>query len=349
MRTRELPMKPSAEHMPMIDAFRLLASQLIMLSHLVTYGPLPLAAREILPGTIDWIYGYARIAVQVFLVISGFLAARSLAAGDMRVSPLRLIWKRYLRLVIPYAAALVLAVLARQRPGRWMIDGSIPARLNFCRCFPICALLHDLRGFEALSAGIWYIAIDFQLFTLMTLLVWCGRRSRAALALGPGLWIASLFWFNRDPGWDTCALYFFGSYGLGAAAWWASQRRHAPAWICAAAVIVVCALMVDFRLRIAVALVVALALGLSRRSELAARCLSALHLNFLGKISYSIFLVHFPVCLIVNALFVRFELLHPVGAVFGLLAAWALSMALAAWFYRMIEAPSGTWRISRLP
>ena len=342
-------MKPSAGHMPMIDAFRLLAAQLIMLSHLVTYGPLPLAAREILPGTIDWIYGYARIAVQVFLVISGFLAARSLAAGDIRVSPLRLIWKRYLRLVIPYAAAIVLAIISAATARCWMTDASIPARPEFLQVLAHLALLQDLCGFEALSAGIWYIAIDFQLFTLMTLLVWCGRRSRAALALGPGLWIASLFWFNRDPGWDTCALYFFGSYGLGAAAWWASQRRHAPAWMCAAAVIVLCALMVDFRLRLAVALVVALALGLSRRSGLAARCLNALPLNFLGKISYSIFLVHFPVCLIVNALFVRLGWVNAAVAVWGLAAAWALSMVLAAWFYRMIEAPSGTRRISRLP
>ena len=76
--------------MPMIDAFRLVASQLVMLSHLVTYGPLPLAAREIIPGTIDWIYGYGRISVQVFLVISGFLAARSLLADGAAGSPLRL-------------------------------------------------------------------------------------------------------------------------------------------------------------------------------------------------------------------------------------------------------------------
>lgn len=347
MRTHELPMKPSG-HMPMIDAFRLVASQLVMLSHLVTYGPLPLAAREIIPGTIDWIYGYARIAVQVFLVISGFLAARSLSADRAAESPLRLIVRRYLRLIIPYAVAIVLAIISAATARCWMTDASIPAHPEFLQVLAHLTLLQDLCDFEALVAGIWYLAIDFQLYALMALLC-CGRTRTAALVLLPGLWIASLFWFNRDPGWDTCALYFFGSYGLGAAAWWASQRRHAPAWMCAAAVIVLCALMVDYRLRIAVALAVALILGLSCRGGLFDRCLGFLSLGFLGKISYAVFLVHFPVCLLVNALFVRLEWVNPACAVWGLAAAWALSMMLAVWFYQMIEAPSGTWRILRLP
>jgi len=344
----ELPMK-QPEHIPLIDTFRVVASQLIMLSHLVTYGPLPHAAREILPGTIDWIYGYARIAVQVFLVISGFLAARSLAAGDMGLSPLGLIGRRYLRLVIPYGAAIVLAIISAAAARCWMTHESIPARPEFLQVLAHMVLLQDLYGIEALSAGIWYIAIDFQLYALMALLVWCGRRSSAARMVLPGLLLASLFWFNRDPAWDNCALYFFGSYGLGAAAWWASQRRNAPTWICTAALIACCALMVDFRLRIAVALAVALALGLSRRSGLLAHCMSARPLEFLGRISYSVFLVHFPVCLLVNALFVRLGWLNPAGAVFGLLAAWALSLALADQFYRWIEAPAGKWRILRQP
>ena len=54
--------------MPLIDAFKALASQLIVLHHLAAYGPLSVAARQIAPGTVDWLYDYARMAVQVFLV-----------------------------------------------------------------------------------------------------------------------------------------------------------------------------------------------------------------------------------------------------------------------------------------
>jgi len=224
-------MRRTGTHLPLVDTFKAVASQLIVLNHLAVYGPLPLEAREIMPGTIDWLYGYARIAVHVFLAVGGFLAARSLSANadQLRHSPLGLIWKRYVRLAVPYIAAVVLAIALSAAAGRWMADESIPGRPSILQVLAHALLLQDLAGFEPLSAGIWYIAIDFQLFALMAVLLWLGRFGLIGPVLMPGLWLASLFWFNRDPAWDTCALYFFGSYGLGAAAWWASSNGRPQA------------------------------------------------------------------------------------------------------------------------
>ena len=42
---------------------------------------------------------------------------------------------------------------------------------------------YSLLGFDSLSAGVWYIAIDFQLFALMALLLWAGRARLVAPAL----------------------------------------------------------------------------------------------------------------------------------------------------------------------
>jgi hypothetical protein len=36
-------------------------------------------AHPVMPDLLDWLYEYARMAVQIFLVIGGFLAAASLA------------------------------------------------------------------------------------------------------------------------------------------------------------------------------------------------------------------------------------------------------------------------------
>jgi len=135
-------------HMPLIDAFRVIATQLVVLNHLAAYGPLPLAAREIIPGAIDWFYNYGRLAVQVFLVISGFLAARSVSTiGDgLRASPFVLIWKRYLRLAIPYVAAIVLAITCAAIADRWMIDESIPSHPTLLQLLAHVLLL-NLTGF----------------------------------------------------------------------------------------------------------------------------------------------------------------------------------------------------------
>ena len=199
---------------------------------------------------------------------------------------------------------------------------------------------------KALSAGVWYIAIDFQLFALMAILLWAGRRRLVAPALVLAVATASLFWFNRDAGWDNWALYFFGSYGLGAAAWWASERKQMSAWLGVMLTVAVAALIVDFRLRIALALAVALLLGFGRRSGLLEKWPDARPLAFLGQISYSLFLVHFPVLLLANTLYAQSGLHSPIATVLGLGLAWAASIGAATLFYRWIECPEASRRIT---
>jgi peptidoglycan/LPS O-acetylase OafA/YrhL len=177
----------------------------------------------------------------------------------------------------------------------------------------------------------------------MAILLWAGRRRLVAPALVLAVATASLFWFNRDAGWDNWALYFFGSYGLGAAAWWASERKQMSAWLGVMLTVAVAALIVDFRLRIALALAVALLLGFGRRSGLLEKWPDARPLAFLGQISYSLFLVHFPVLLLANTLYAQSGLHSPIATVLGLGLAWAASIAAATLFYRWIEArkPAG--------
>jgi len=261
-----------ASRLALIDALKAVASQLIVLHHLSAYGPVAEAAGEAAPGLMAWLYDYARIAVQVFLVVGGFLAARALAplAEPAFSDPLGLIRRRYQRLAIPYLAALALAVLGAALARRWMVDDAIPAPPGFFQGLAHAFLLQGLLGYDSLSAGVWYVAIDFQLFALMVLVLWAGRHGSTrlglpAIALVLVLALASLFGFNRDAAWDNWAIYFFGSYGLGAAAWWASARGRLAAWLGVMATIAIAALVVDFRLRIAVALAVALALGFARR------------------------------------------------------------------------------------
>ena len=103
----------NANRMPLIDALKGVAAQIILLHHLVSYGPLSKAANAMAPVTAGFLFDYGRMVVQVFLVVGGYLAARALL-GSLALStipPGRLIWRRYVRLVIPFAAAMVIAIL----------------------------------------------------------------------------------------------------------------------------------------------------------------------------------------------------------------------------------------------
>ena len=68
----------------------------------------------------------------------------------------------------------------------------------------------------------------------------------------------------------------------------------------------------------------------------------------LARHAYALFLVHFPVCLLVNAIYEhRTEspvLMLDALAPLALLAAWLLSNMAAVPFHRWIEAPLLRWR-----
>ncbi|WP_225869842.1 acyltransferase [Glaciimonas sp. PCH181] len=335
---------------------KIIAAQCIVLHHLAFYGPMSDHVRPFAPMFIGWLDTYARIAVQVFLVTSGFLAAKSLAPAGMPgiADPLRVVWRRYVRLVPPFMVATALAVGASALAGAWMTHYSISAMPTLLQLAAHALLLHTVLGYESISAGAWYVAIDFQLYALLTCLIWMAGKlavRRSVPWLVPCLVIggvcASQWYFNRDARWDAWAIYFFGSYGLGVLAWWARDpaRHRATVVLLAAAILLptLGALMVDFRSRIAVALVVACALVCISRRQNHHFGPSWLRMGGMGsnvgKISYGVFLVHFPVCLIVNAIFTRFVPAQPLLQAFGMLLAWGSSMLAGAAFYRWVQLP----------
>lgn len=349
-------MNAASSRFPFIDALKAIASQLIVLHHLAFYGPMSDFAEDLAPQLIAWLSQEARIAVQAFLVIGGFLAARGLAPHGRLTAeaPLAVLAKRYRKLVTPYLVALLLAIAGATLARLWMAHDSIPEPPDVRQFLAHTALLHNLLGYDALSAGVWYVAIDFQLFGLLLGILWLARgigagagRAVSAPAIGlclvSGLAAASLFHFNRDADWDNWGLYFFGSYALGALAYWASGRARRPFWLLLIALVVIAALLTDFRSRIALALVVALALGIARRSALLDDWPQNRVLSWLGQISYSVFLAHFPICLIVNALFSRFAQDAPEIQAVGMLLAWLASIAGGALFHRFVESRSRQW------
>jgi peptidoglycan/LPS O-acetylase OafA/YrhL len=360
--------------MPLLDAAKGIACAVIVGHHLSRYGPMPAGAYTLAPDLFAWLSDQGRLAVQVFLVIAGFLAAASLAPdGMLRVDrPVARILQRYGRLVMPYLAALSVCVLVAAVVRPWLDEEVVPASPTFGQLIAHGLLLQDLLGYESLSTGVWYVAIDFQLFALALALVGLPtllqRASGASGASGTGgaplsasarwlpvalvlgLAITSLALFNRNARLDDTAFYFFGTYGLGMLVFWIGRATRFSTWQSALALLVLVgagALAIDWRSRIATALVTALLLAIAQRRH----WLSPPHwptvavpLQRLGRMSYSLFLIHFPVLLAMNAAVAN---AGPHGAWFdaaGLVATFALSVGAAALLYRWVETRQASWR-----
>lgn len=206
--------------MPFIDALKAICCLLIVAHHLAIYGPMSDFAYPLMPGLLDWLREDGRIAVQMFFVITGFLVAKKLAPQGLALdkNPIELIQRRYVRLITPYLAALTLAIAAAALARIWMQNESVPGAPNLLQLLAHIFLLHDLLNQEALSAGVWYVAIDFQLFALTILVLWTAHRIQNRYAglkmlniiLICSLTIASLFFFNRIVT-GTKRLYIFSA------------------------------------------------------------------------------------------------------------------------------------------
>jgi peptidoglycan/LPS O-acetylase OafA/YrhL len=366
-----------------IDALKALASQCIVLHHLAIYGPMPLIAAPLAPDLVQWLDAYGRYAVQVFLVMGGYLAAGSLWPGrgsraSMQESPAGLLMRllrRFWRLTPTLWAALLLTLLVtaviRFGLGPAHLPDHTPAWPSASELLANLLLLQDVLDIAALSAGIWYVAIDFQLYALLALLLWVLNRRgwmRGADGLVMGLTALSLLVINRDTAWEVWAPYFLGAYGLGILAWRAtqSQGHRRFALLASMALLVLLALWVDWRDRIALAGLVAFVLvGLGRRPGAGGALLDQAADNapgqgiglmergvglmgrgvsLMGQISYSVFLVHYAICLAMNSLATFLPAQPALHA--GLLAlTWALSNLAGFALYHAVETKFAPGRL----
>lgn len=335
----------------LIDALKALGSQFIVLHHLAFYGPMTDWTSQWMPRVMRWLSQDARMAVQIFLVVAGFLAVRSLAPRGILVAPdpLALLKKRYVRTALPYLVALLLSVVCAELARHWMVHDSIPDRPEWGQFLAHALLLHSVLNIDSISAGVWYVAIDFQLFGLLLGLLWLARVLNGRMALGVAFVLmgvaSSLYGFNLDASWDAWAVYFLGAYGLGALVSWATQPQRGlwgAFWLALLTLLVSGSLLVEFRGRIALALAVAVLLGLAQLGGWLERWPRSRVVAYLGQISYSVFLVNFPVALVVNAWFTRFAPADAAVQTIGVVVAWIACNVVGALFYHWIE-----YRLSR--
>lgn len=345
---------PNVDRSLLIDGLKALAAQTIVIHHLVSYGPMAEAAGMAAPGLVSWFGDYGRWAVQIFLVLAGYLTAQALCAPDRGLShPWSLIAKRYVRLVWPFGVAVTLAVIAAEIARFWTDDPMLPETAGFMQYLSHWLLIHGVLGHESLSTGVWYVAIDFQLFVLTVLLLWSSQALRwagwAPLLIGM-LTMASLVWIRTWSDWDNWAPYFYNAYGVGLLMGWLTRRQHqALLWVRVALVavlgVLVWQLVVTLNGRLAVILAVAALLWVASFpvARVVPNRLGGLKpllgtaITYLGATSFALFLVHFPVSMLVNAAQDRFDWTSPQDGVMAMAFAWFCSMLLADVFYRFVE------------
>ena len=343
-----------------IDLFKAFACVLIVWHHLALYGPMSDVVYQSAPDLISMLFDYGLLAVEVFLVVGGYLNAKSWirALTQAEFELFSRIGMRYQRLVIPLLAALsfTVAMTALVRP--YFDHSSLSDAPTPLQVMAHIFLLQDVMYVEAFSAGVWYVAIDFQLFVMALLCAALAHRwqtftqrgsvIRKALGMWMVLTLGSLFIWNLNPLGEVWGTYFFCAYGLGlcVGSWRASgfKINHR---ILALFIFLLGGLawVYEPRIRLAVAVAVAILLALYEATDCRPMPrMKAAWIQALSNASYAVFLIHFGVSLVVSAVvFTHWSESVPANAL-GMLTSFALSLLLGTYLHVHVEKQTPNWR-----
>lgn len=340
------------------DALRGLAALAVILPHsggfFIALAPVS-ALAEILVRSGPW----GARGVDVFFAISGFVIAANLTGeplGFRRVA--QFISLRTIRLTPPYWAGILLAcgfLALRAHLGSHAIDLPDASAVLWNALY-----LQKLVGAREINVVFWTLAIELQFYGVFAIfLALCQRlgrvgRIRPSWALGlPALLLFTLsvqVSQQAAPGaWSAWLLPYGFQFLLGSLAWW-TLRGPLPAasWWVAGLVLGVFTILFPGApiARLWIPFLTGLSFFAFGRWDWLERHPRSPALAAMGRISYSLYLVHVPILAVFLGLQVRLEnrgaglpggILSPLG----IFLAAVLTCLVAAWaFNRWIEMPS---------
>ena len=342
----------------MIDSLKVFAALLIILHHLSSYGQIAQDAQTVMPGLITWLFEYGRYAVQIFLVMAGYLAAQSLTRyANVKFSTnglLKVILNRYLRLFAPYTAALILTIACAYIARFWVNDEFVGESETLAQLLAHLFFIQGILGLDSISAGAWYIAIDWQLYSVLAILLISFPGYQAVIWVISVLAVASLLFFNRSGLYEAYFIYFIGPYSLGVLAYLGKSfdnqgiNRLAKIALTVIGLIIVISSFQQIWLRNFLAWFVAITLLLWGDKtypliESSGRSSMLKVVAWGSQRSYCAFLIHFALILLANTLYIATGL-HDyesgVLAITLMLGVVGCSTIAANYLYRWIEVPS---------
>ena len=343
----------SQEHFGFIDSIRGLSALGIACYHIYRYSPLRESANTILPDFFDYLLRHSWIGVQIFLVIAGFVTAYTLRNTKIRQASLgNFCLRRIVRLGSPYWVVVLLVASLNYFVVSLSGDLSLSGRITWLQLLSQLTFLQDIAGYRNISAGLWFVGIALQWALAFILLF--GAADRFSCNRSPGgrsEWIVllafflppallALFVFNLESSMEKWIIYFFHMPVFGALAWWALERRIPAAAFWAYAAMLLAGVMFYFRIKVVIAVIAGITLYRAGQSRGIYDWLSVRPLRYLGRISYSLFLIHYPSGWLVTNLGYRITGDHPHAAVLWLALAILASIGAAHVLHVFVEMPA---------
>ena len=346
------PMTIAAEprrNFTMIQALRGLAASWVVLFH-IGKGEYLTGFTERLPGWVAYlVFDYGSAGVAVFFVLSGFVISHGLTDRSMDARGFgHFVARRSIRLDPPYWASMALTISVGALyaalsgtsfvpPGAAVILGHVLYLQELLRLPQIelvyWTLTYEVQFYLVLAAGWWAITALIRRGV--------GAKRARLLVLGP---LGALAFLSAALGreWAVHGLFvnLWHGFFLGVLAYEAGvSRRGAIALLALIVVTLLGTAGKDAVFGTPCALTALLLASLARTGHLD-RSLGGRGWQFLGRISYSLYLVHVPIIMLGFAIWGRLAGRGFLADLAGLLVVGGAILAAAATFWLVVERPS---------
>jgi peptidoglycan/LPS O-acetylase OafA/YrhL len=241
---------------------------------------------------------------------------------------------------------------------QWSADEYIGQPETIAQVLAHLFLMQGVLGYDSISAGVWYVAIDWQLFTVLAVVYTVFQRTAMRIGILTILIVASLLYFNRHADYENSFIYFIGSYGLGILAYWARSlnvKKASLRWasskkvLLAIAFIILVSTLHSVWLRNYLALGIAfLLLYVGNRPYPHPQSWLASAMQWASARAYCAFLIHFAFILLANTTLIALGIQSEPVAVAVIAVVSILSWITANYLYRWVELPVSRWRPAML-
>jgi len=333
----------------LVDGLRGVASFVVVLFHVSSGNHIP-QLLSIVPSWIAQIVRHGDLGVAIFFVLSGFVIAHSIYGKQVTISFAgRFMLRRSLRLDPPYWATIFLT-LALAFLSAKVVPGKLPPDISVGQLVTHILYLQDVLGYSSINTVFWTLSLEVQYYLIYVVMLLATQKNLRALYHGRltiiiigAAALVSLLWPTgvvQSGLWPGSFLPLWYSFLLGVGAYWSWRNpSFTPFLIAFMLAIAMCAILrAD-----GFSFVSVLTACLLWASAVTGRIFKALNwswLQFLGTISYSLYLTHNP---IIGASFRAGYMLTEHTLLWETIW-WFVSLAVcivvAAAMYRLIEGPS---------
>ena len=358
----------AAPRLHFIDGLRGLAMLMVLLYHSWLFGGVWSIGLTVGKYSLNLagLLGYGHIGVNLFLVLSGFCLFWPFVKAGKRSEPT--LWefacKRCRRILPPYYVTLLLSVGLALFLS---LENGSPINVGFLVRWLLfhVVMLHNLNPAYAtsLNSSLWSLGLEFQLYILFPVLVEAYRRFNSRGVVLTVLVLCSAYRLFLVRGgflpddisgyllaysvFGRCFEFALGMFTASLVARWHEEQKNPLRWTdgLLLAVIIPAAILdgrhghfqtlTDAMWGLVFA---ALILGGSRAHARTHRFLSNRTLVSLGIFSYSIYLIHLPLILLLGS-YARVHFHNTGQVLFMLLVAAPLMLVLGYLFHLLFEKP----------